>query len=51
MGLWCYKTCIMVFLTDFGRVGCAICFDLNFRDVIQGLGANGAEIVFFPSMY
>ncbi|MEM2936608.1 MAG: carbon-nitrogen hydrolase family protein, partial [Candidatus Bathyarchaeia archaeon] len=40
-----------VFQTDFGRVGCAICFDLNFRDVIQGLAANGAEIVFFPSMY
>jgi len=40
-----------VFQTDFGRVGCAICFDLNFRDVIQGLVANGAEIVFFPSMY
>jgi predicted amidohydrolase len=40
-----------VFDTDFGRIGCAICFDLNFRDVIEGLAANGAEIVFFPSMY
>ncbi|MEM2702915.1 MAG: carbon-nitrogen hydrolase family protein [Candidatus Bathyarchaeia archaeon] len=40
-----------VFQTDFGRIGCAICFDLNFEDVIKGLAANGAEIVFFPSMY
>jgi len=37
--------------TDFGRVGFAICFDLNFRDVIEGLVANGAELVVFPSMY
>lgn len=37
--------------TDFGRVGFAICFDLNFRDVIEGLAANGAELVVFPSMY
>jgi len=39
------------FETDFGRIGCAICFDLNHRDVIEGLASNGAEIVFFPSMY
>jgi predicted amidohydrolase len=40
-----------VFETDFGRIGCAICFDLNFREVMVGLSAGGAEIVFFPSMY
>jgi beta-ureidopropionase len=40
-----------VFETDFGRIGCAICFDLNFREVIEGLAAGAAEIVFFPSMY
>jgi beta-ureidopropionase len=40
-----------VFETDFGRIGCAICYDLNFRDVIEGLSAAGAELVFFPSMY
>jgi predicted amidohydrolase len=40
-----------VFETDFGRIGCAICYDLNFRDVIEGLAAGGAEVVFFPSMY
>ncbi|MGQ9523467.1 MAG: carbon-nitrogen hydrolase family protein [Armatimonadota bacterium] len=40
-----------VFRTDFGTIGCAICFDLNFRDVIEGLSSRGAEVVFFPSMY
>jgi predicted amidohydrolase len=40
-----------VFETDFGRIGIAICYDLNFRDVIEGLADRGAEIVFFPSMY
>jgi predicted amidohydrolase len=37
--------------TDFGRVGFAICYDLNFRDVGEGNAAGGAELVFFPSMY
>ena len=37
--------------TDIGRVGCAICFDLNFRDVARSLAEHGAEIVCFPSMY
>jgi apolipoprotein N-acyltransferase len=37
--------------TDFGRVGCAICFDLNFRDVAASLLDNGAEVVCFTSMY
>lgn len=40
-----------VFKTDFGNVGCAICFDLNFTDVVAGLKANGAELILFPSMY
>lgn len=40
-----------VFQTDVGKVGMAICFDLNFRDVVEGLSKNGAEIIFFPSMY
>lgn len=40
-----------VFTTDFGRVGMAICFDLNFPDLMQGLAANGAEVIFFSSAY
>lgn len=37
--------------TDFGRVGFAICFDLNFREVADDLHAKGAELVCFSSMY
>lgn len=37
--------------TDFGKVGFAICYDLNFRDVMEGAAANGAELMFFSSMY
>ncbi len=40
-----------VFETDFGRVGFAICYDLNFHDVAQGLKSGGAEIILFPSMF
>ncbi len=37
--------------TDFGKIGMAICFDMNWRPVWEGLKANGAEVVFFCSMY
>ena len=40
-----------VFDTPWGRVGMAICFDLNFPEVIQGLAEQGAELVFFLSAY
>jgi carbon-nitrogen hydrolase len=41
----------VVLQTDFGKVGFAICFDLNFREVGEGAKKNGAEILFFSSMY
>jgi len=40
-----------VFETDFGRVGFAICFDLNFWEVGRGLCENRAELVLWPSMW
>jgi predicted amidohydrolase len=39
------------FETDFGRVGCAICFDLKFIEVGQRLAANRARLVVFASMF
>ncbi len=42
---------VPVFDTDFGRIGMAICFDLNFRPIIEGLSRAGAEVIFFSSMY
>ena len=41
----------VAFETDFGRIGMAICFDLNFRDVAEHLAADEVELVCFPSMY
>jgi predicted amidohydrolase len=40
-----------VFQTDLGPVGAAICFDMKFVEVGQRLAANGARLVFFPSMF
>lgn len=41
----------LVIETDFGKVGFAICFDLNFREVADDLHRKGAELVCFSSMY
>ena len=42
---------IMVHQTDFGRVGFATCFDVNFPEVWSQLAAKGAELVLWPSAY
>jgi len=39
------------FETDFGRIGFAICYDLNFDDVIEALTRDRVDLVFFPSAY
>jgi predicted amidohydrolase len=40
-----------VFQTDFGKLGLAICFDVNFPEVWQSMADQGAEIVVWPSAY
>lgn len=40
-----------VFETPWGRVGGAICFDMNFDETMNGLGKQGASLVLFPSFY
>jgi len=42
---------VMVHAVDFGRVGMAICFDVNFPEVWQKLADQGAELVVWPSAY
>jgi predicted amidohydrolase len=42
---------VKVFETDFGRIGFAICFDVNFPEVWQILDDLGAELVIWPSAY
>ena len=36
---------------DFGRVGCAICFDLNFDQLRQKYVQSGPDLILFSSMY
>jgi predicted amidohydrolase len=40
-----------VYQADFGRVGMAICFDVNFPAVWQRLAQGQAEMVLWPSAY
>jgi predicted amidohydrolase len=42
---------VQVFSADFGRVGLAICFDVNWPVLWQGLADQGAEVVVWPSAY
>ena len=37
--------------TDFGRIGCQICFDANWPNGWRALKEAGAEIIFFPSAF
>lgn len=40
-----------VYAADFGRVGMATCFDVNFPEVWRRLADKGAEVVIWPSAY
>ena len=40
-----------VFQCDFGRVGCAICFDLNFQPILDDYVQSRPDLLLFSSMY
>jgi len=42
---------VQVCATDFGRVGLAICFDVNWTSLWQEMANQGAELVVWPSAY
>lgn len=42
---------VPVFETDFGKLGIAICFDVNFPELWKQLADHQAEIVVWPSAY
>jgi predicted amidohydrolase len=42
---------ITVCETDFGRVGLATCFDVNWPELWRGMADRGAELVIWPSAY
>ena len=37
--------------TDFGTIGCAICFDLNFNELREKYAESQPDIILFSSMY
>ncbi len=43
------KACAPVIETRVGRIGVAICYDLNFPEVARGLALAGADIVTLPT--
>ncbi len=42
---------LSVYPADFGRIGLAICFDVNWAPLWEGLSNLGAELVVWPSAY
>ncbi|WP_409345468.1 carbon-nitrogen hydrolase family protein [Paenibacillus sp. MBLB4367] len=40
-----------IFSCDFGTVGCAICFDLNFEPLRAKYAAERPDLILFPSMF
>ena len=46
-----YGTEAPVFQLDFGRVGCAICFDLNFDELMRRYAEQKPDLLIFSSMY
>ena len=40
-----------IFACDFGRVGCAICFDLNFDGIRRKYVESQPDVILFASMY
>lgn len=49
-GILCGKDAPII-NTDFGRVGCAICFDLNFEPIRKKYEATQPDMILFSSMY
>ncbi len=41
----------LVLDTPWGKIGFAICFDMNFKEVMDSLGDRGAKLVFFITFF
>jgi predicted amidohydrolase len=39
------------FQTEFGPIGCAICFDLNYQNIITRIQSQGCKLIIFPTMF
>ncbi len=42
---------ITVFETEYGTMGCAVCFDLRFPELFRSMQMRGAKLVFLPAQF
>ena len=42
---------ITVFETEYGTMGCAVCFDLRFPELFRAMQSRGAKLVFLPAQF
>ena len=49
-GILCGKDA-MVFQTDFGRIACVVCFDLNFHELLEKYARQHPDLIVFSSLY
>ncbi|MBN2374545.1 carbon-nitrogen family hydrolase [bacterium] len=42
---------ILVFQTEWARIGLAICYDLRFSDQFRSMALEGAEVIFVPAQF
>lgn len=42
---------ITVFDTEYGRMGCAVCFDVRFPELFRAMAVRGARLVFLPAQF
>ena len=42
---------VTVFDTEFGRMGCAVCFDLRFPELFRAMAVRGAKLIFVPAQF
>ena len=42
---------ITVFDTEYGKMGCAVCFDVRFPELFRAMAVRGAEMIFLPAQF
>lgn len=42
---------ITVFDTEYGKMGCAVCFDVRFPELFRAMAVRGAKVVFLPAQF
>ena len=42
---------ITVFDTEYGKMGCAVCFDVRFPELFRAMAVRGAKLIFLPAQF